>query len=197
MPKLPRCGHNAHYHDYLLAELPSQFELALDVGCGTGEFARRLAARAGAVTGIDVSDQMIAQAAVSGSQPDNLAWVQGDILSLDLPTGGYDVVSAIASLHHMPLGPALARLSELVRPGGMLVILGLYSPVTFTDYALSALAMAADPLGWRRQTDPRMPVRDPTSTLAEVKQAAAVHLPGSRIRRHLLYRYSLIWRHPS
>lgn len=197
MPKRPRCGHNAYYHDYLLAQLPSQFELALDVGCGTGEFARRLAARAGAVKGIDVSGEMIAQAAADGPQPDNLAWVQADILTLDLPPGGYDVVSAIASLHHMPLEPALARLSGLVRPGGLLVILGLYIPVTFIDYALSALAIAADPLGWRRQTDPRMPIRDPTTTLAEVNQAAAVHLPGSRIRRHLFYRYSLTWRRPN
>lgn len=38
MPERARHDHNSHYHDCLLA-LPPRFERALDVGCGTGEFA--------------------------------------------------------------------------------------------------------------------------------------------------------------
>lgn len=139
---------------------------------------------------------MITQANASAPQPDNISWIEGDILTLDQRMGGYDVITAIASLHHIPLDPALVRLGELLRPGGRLVILGLYRPVTITDYALNAVATIADPLGWRRHTDPRMPVREPTRTLAEISAAAAVHLPGARIRRHLFYRYSLTWQRP-
>lgn len=201
MPARPRYGHNVYYHDYLLAQLPPAFELALDVGCGTGTFARRLAARARRVDAIDLSREMIAKAAATAPQPDNITWIQGDVLGLDTPTAGYDVVTAIASLHHMHPDLALARLSDLVCPGGVLAILGLYRPATITDHMLSVTATLVDPLGlassaWRRQASAVMPVRRPTTTLAEVRRAAAPHLAGARIRRHLFYRYSLIWQRP-
>lgn len=39
-------NHNAHFHPYLLERLPSSFQRGLEVGCGTGAFARALAQRA-------------------------------------------------------------------------------------------------------------------------------------------------------
>jgi 2-polyprenyl-3-methyl-5-hydroxy-6-metoxy-1,4-benzoquinol methylase len=198
MPALrrPRHGHNAHYHEYILGQLPSRFERALDVGCGSGVFARRLAARAEAVDAIDLSAEMVADAAASAPDLTKVAWIQGDLLSLDLPIAGYDVVTSIASLHQMPLDRALQRLAELVRPSGILAILGLYRPVTIGDYALNAIATIVNQFGWGRTTDPRMPVCKPATSLAEITQAAALHLPGAQIRRHLFYRYSLTWRRP-
>lgn len=193
----PRDGHNAYYHNYILSQLPSRCERALDVGCGSGAFARRLAERAEAVDAIDVSVEMVGEAAASDPELSNVAWIQGDLLSLDVPTAGYDVVTAIASLHHMSLDRGLRRLGELVRPNGMLVILGLYRPTTITDHALNAIATIVDPFGWGRQTDPRMPVCKPTTSLAAITRGAAVHLPGAQIRRHLFYRYSLTWRRAS
>jgi hypothetical protein len=41
-----------------------------------------------------------------------------------------------------------------------------------------------------------MSVWDPETTLAEINAAAERLLPGSVVRRHLFYRYSLIWRGP-
>jgi ubiquinone/menaquinone biosynthesis C-methylase UbiE len=166
-PRRPRYGHNAQYHDYLLAQLPLRFERALEVGCGTGAFARRLAVRADAVDAIDLSGEMIAEAAASAPELTNVTWIQGDVLAVDLPIGDYEVVTAIASLHRMPLDRGLPRLAALVRPRGTLVILGLYRPVTITDYAVSAIATMVDPFGCGRPADRSMPVRDPTTTLAE------------------------------
>jgi ubiquinone/menaquinone biosynthesis C-methylase UbiE len=34
--------HNNHYHRFLLNQLPSQRQSALDIGCGTSEFSRLL-----------------------------------------------------------------------------------------------------------------------------------------------------------
>src|SRR5688500_4071077 len=38
-----RWDHNRHYHPFLLRSLPARRERALEIGCGTGEFARLLA----------------------------------------------------------------------------------------------------------------------------------------------------------
>ncbi|NDZ99780.1 methyltransferase domain-containing protein, partial [Streptomyces sp. SID10116] len=47
--------HNDHYHPLLLRNLPPGGRTALDVGCGTGRFARRLAARGYEVDALDPS----------------------------------------------------------------------------------------------------------------------------------------------
>ena len=44
-----------------------------------------------------------------------------------------------------------------------------------------------------RQNGPGAPVKDPDMTWAEVRATAARLLPGVRYRRHLLWRYSLLW----
>jgi SAM-dependent methyltransferase len=60
--------HNAHYHAFLLGQLPTRCGQALDVGCGTGSFARLLAGRCDQVLGIDLSPRMVA-VAIPAPQP--------------------------------------------------------------------------------------------------------------------------------
>ena len=47
--------HNNHYHDFLLKHVPSRCSEALEIGCGTGEFARLLAQRSERVLALDLS----------------------------------------------------------------------------------------------------------------------------------------------
>lgn len=54
--------HNAYHHERLLRALPRRCERVLDVGCGTGEFAARLAARADRVDALDRSADIIGNA---------------------------------------------------------------------------------------------------------------------------------------
>ena len=64
MPKLPqplRWDHNAHYHRWLLHQLPPAPQDVLGVGCGAGGLAAKLAARAAHVDAVDVSAPMIAR----------------------------------------------------------------------------------------------------------------------------------------
>lgn len=72
------------------------------------------------------------------------------------------------------------------------------------DYALAAVAFAAYPivgstmavLGRRATPHAEMPLVDARTTLRDIRAAAAAHMPGAVLRRHLFFRYSLVWQHP-
>ncbi len=143
MPQLPqplRWDHNAHYHRWLLHQLPPAPQDVLDVGCGAGGLAAKLAARAAHVDAVDVSAPMIARARARHATTGNIRWLVGDLLDPALPVKheGYDVVTALSSVHHMPLQPVLGRLEGLVRPGGVLAVIGFYRQATLTDRGIEA-----------------------------------------------------------
>lgn len=210
IPALPpalQWDHNAHYHRWLLRQVPAGATRALDVGCGAGLLAVRLAAAGLAVDAVDASPAMIARAA-GRSEPFAAAvrWLHGDVLdpALGLAAGGYDVVSAVAVLHHLPLSPGLDRLAALVAPGGVLAVVGLYRPATAADRAAGLAALPANAVvGALRAASGRggkpedvgMPTTDPVHTLDQVRAAARV-LPGARVRRRLFWRCTLVWTRP-
>jgi SAM-dependent methyltransferase len=208
VPQLPAVlywSHNTYYHRWLLRQVPRHPGRVLDVGCGSGRLACTLAARASHVDAIDLSAVMIERAQARCPDRRNVRWLAGDFLDPEfgLAEDGYDAVTAISSLHHMPLRPALARLASMVDTGGVLVVVGLYRPATVGDYALNVVAVPANglvgvALALQRRTgkpdDEGMPVREPVDTLAEIRAAAANLLPGAAIRRGLFWRYLLLWR---
>jgi SAM-dependent methyltransferase len=180
--------HNAHHHPFLLAAVPPGARTALDVGCGNGAFAGKLAARGLAVTAVD--------RAVEASVP-GVDFRRADALTADLG-GPYDFVSCIAALHHMPLEAGLARLRSLVAPGGVVAVLGLAREESAWDWAV---ALASAPLNFARRLvrdDPRdtAPVADWSLSVREIKAAADGIVPGARFRRHLYWRYSMLWTAP-
>jgi 2-polyprenyl-3-methyl-5-hydroxy-6-metoxy-1,4-benzoquinol methylase len=54
--------HNAYYHRLLLRQMPQHCRRVLDVGCGAGAFAARLAQRSEQVDALDRSAVMIEEA---------------------------------------------------------------------------------------------------------------------------------------
>ena len=52
-------NHNVHYQPVILGPVPPGCESAIDVGCGDGMLAGKLAARGATVTGIDLDERMI------------------------------------------------------------------------------------------------------------------------------------------
>ncbi|MFD4640503.1 class I SAM-dependent methyltransferase [Lentzea sp. NPDC058436] len=190
--------HNAWYRRWLLRQLPSRVRSALDVGCGHGVLARSIPADE--VTAIDASERMIELASATNSR---VRWIRGDVLTHDL--GRYDVVTAEASLHHLPLREGLGRLAELTAPGGTLVVVGLYLTTTPADWATEVVTLPANALvGLAKAVtgtagkpyDVDMPVVMNAPTLAEIRAAAAEIVPGARIRRCLFWRYSMVWHSP-
>ncbi|WP_263657447.1 class I SAM-dependent methyltransferase [Nonomuraea gerenzanensis] len=102
----------------ILAALPPG--RALDAACGTGRHAAFLAGLGHEVVGVDTSAQMLAKARpkVPGGE-----FHQADLHDLPAAPGSFDVVVCALALTHQPtLGPALAELARVVRPGGHVVL---------------------------------------------------------------------------
>lgn len=206
---MPFC-HNAVYHGLLLRQLPGGCRRALDVGCGTGAFARRLARYGVEVDAVDPSADVLARARDLSAQiwaPGTIRWRRADATTLDLPADHYDFISCVASLHHMPFSTVTALRAALA-PDGVLVILGLYREASVPDYLTSlaavpvnAAARLAFALADRTQPDwngrrngVAAPVAAPDMTLDEVRETAGELLPGAVVRRLLFWRYLLVYR---
>jgi SAM-dependent methyltransferase len=115
----------------------------------------------------------------------------------DVPASveSFDVVAVVATLHHLPLGAALGRFLSLLRPGGVLAVVGLYRARTLADHACSAAAL---PVAWsmRRMRDfveIGSRTRPPRESLRDFRAACEIELPRARLRRHHLWRYNLCW----
>lgn len=96
---------------------------ALDVGCGTGDDVRAMAAIVGAsgrAVGIDVSDALLAEAR-KRAEADGVAIElrAGDAHALPFGDGSFDVVRTERVLQHVqdPAG-VLAEMARVARPGG-------------------------------------------------------------------------------
>ncbi len=108
------------YFERLPAPAPGRRLRVLDAGCGTGELAARLAARADVVA-VDLS---AASLAVLRERRAPLLAVQGDLTRLGVRPGSVDAVVSNIVLSHLPddlLRPALDEMHAALRPGGRLV----------------------------------------------------------------------------
>lgn len=130
--------------------------------------------------------------------PRACGYVAGDILTADVGRP-FDLVTCVATLHHLPLREGLTRLRELTAPGGTLVVVGLADRSSPGDVAMGALGLVA--ARWARprrgEWDARVPLVDVSPPLGDVRAAARELLPGSRLRRRLYWRYSLVWTAPA
>jgi ubiquinone/menaquinone biosynthesis C-methylase UbiE len=186
---------NIHYDARLAACVPAAARAVLDVGCGDGFLAARLAPRVPHVVAIDVDAGVLGRArARFPAAP--VTWCHGDILTHPLEAESFDAVLVNAALHHLPdTRAALRRLSRLVRPGGTLAIVG-FTRTEWRDWpwavaAFISLGAAIRLHGKWEHTAPQ--VWPPRDTYRELRQAARAILPGARMRHLLMGRYLLTW----
>jgi len=202
---------NAYYHRLLLRQLPSPCTRVLDVGCGAGAFAAKLARRVELVDAIDRSPAMIE--AARQTAPANVTCILGDVMCDPLPPGTYDAIVSVTALHHLPVDDALRRLSSALRPGGVLAAVALPRRDLARELPVELLAAAGHRVlgatfavlrapgrdGWYRlgPSHEAMPkVLHPPLTTHQVRQHATAALPGVRVRRLVFWRYLLLWQRP-
>ncbi|MER5509609.1 class I SAM-dependent methyltransferase [Streptomyces sp. NPDC002766] len=198
-----RWNPNIHYYPAVLGFVPANCREALDVGCGDGTLARLLASRSGRVTGIDLSAEMVESARDQSKEVENVRFLEADFLEAggrELPPGHYDLITMVAVAHHLGTERALARSAELLAPGGRLAVIGIAGPGSVVDLLHLAAAVPSVKLLSRRSggssAPAKMPVADPDTTFGEARETARRVLPGSRFRRRLLWRYTLLWEKP-
>jgi len=190
--------------DLLLRAHGTRAGNALDIGCGKGHFTRLLSVRADRVLGLDLSANMIAAARRLSQGFSNIEFERADVLSWDWPRDRFDVIVSIATLHHLPMEDMLRRMRDALRPGGTLAVLDIFRVDPWQHvFAVFALPLSVWRLyirtgRWRQPAEARRlwaehGRTDRYLTVREVRRICASVLPGARVRRHLLWRYSMVW----
>jgi SAM-dependent methyltransferase len=198
-------SHNDHYHPYLLRHVPQPCSESLEIGCGTGTFARLLAGRSHHVLALDLSPEMVRIARERSAAFPHIEYQAVDVLAWPFPAERFDCIASIATLHHLPLDEMLARMKAALRPGGILLVLDLYKARDLPSLLLSAVALLADFLigrikarGARASETERLAwvehgQHDRHLPVPAVRRLCREILPGARVRRHLFWRYSIVW----
>lgn len=96
---------------------------ALDVGCGTGALAARLAGAGYEMAGADPSAGMLA---VLRERTSHVEAVEAPGSALPFPDGRFDLVLTVATLHHIAdpgdVRRTLAEMVRVARPGGRVLV---------------------------------------------------------------------------
>lgn len=117
----------------------------LDVGCGTGFLSLLLSELGYMVTGVDFSDEMMAEAARKAeSKGLTITWLHGDA---ETPPVKADTFEAVISRHLLWTLPdpekALTNWKNLLPPGGQIIVIdGVWTPKTPYAKAMAALSSA-------------------------------------------------------
>lgn len=101
----------------------------LEIGCGTGQMSLYLARGDRVVIGADLARESLQLAAAAARRfgLDRVQFIETDLHHPGLRAGSFDVVYSSGVLHHTPDPRAsFARIAQLARPGGM-IVLGLYN----------------------------------------------------------------------
>jgi ubiquinone/menaquinone biosynthesis C-methylase UbiE len=99
----------------------------LEIGCGTGRFARSAAAAGYRVSAVDVSAQMLAfvKKKTLSEGLSGIVLRHAGFLTMDFPDAHFDAVVSGAALHHLPDAwklVALRNVSRVLKPRGQLLL---------------------------------------------------------------------------
>ena len=123
-------------HDAALAAFSAEAGRApravLDVGCGTGRLLEAAAGRwpEAALTGVDVSANMVIEAQRKHVGDARFTFQRGDASALPLEEGSFDAAFSTMSFHHWgDQAAGLLEMARVLRPGGLFVLADVDAPL--------------------------------------------------------------------
>ena len=137
-------------HDAVLQALraPSCRRI-LDLGCGTGQLAARIAQAfpKARVVGCDFSAGMLRRAM---ARDDAGRWVQGDAASLPFRDAAFDAIVSTEAFHWFPdQDAALAECFRVLTPGGRLLLAFVNTPAELvSDVMHAGSRLVGEPFYW-------------------------------------------------
>jgi len=198
--------HNRQYERIMLNEVPLD-SYVLDIGCGTGELAKKLSETTKQVDAIDLSPVMIEQA-MKRHSAENINYKVVDFYDTD-DKQKYDCIISVATFHHLELDTALPKANRFLKAGGTLIVLDLYKRKGIADRLLDLIAVPAnliikivknktlkqtttEKLLWKEHSE-----YDKYNSFKELKSIYSKYLQGEyKIKRLLFWRYLLTYRKP-
>ncbi|XP_073318221.1 putative methyltransferase DDB_G0268948 [Pagrus major] len=108
--------------DYMKKKTPNQLNLAVDVGCGSGQGTIPFAPFFTRVVGTDVSPAQL-EMARTNSNPPNVSYRQCPAEELPFASGEVDLVTAMTAAHWFDRQRFLLEADRVLRPGGCLALL--------------------------------------------------------------------------
>ena len=123
--------------------------IALDLGCGGGHAAYRLAPLVKTVVACDLSEQMLRVVTDEANRRgiDNIVTKLGAAESLQCPSESFDIAVTRYSAHHWHDVPAgLAQMRRVLKPGGLAVFIDVIAPeAPLLNTWLQSLELLRDP----------------------------------------------------
>jgi len=197
--------HNQQYQKFMLKQIKSQYKLGLDIGCGTGEMSSKLSEKCDKVIGIDVAPVMIYEA-TQRNLKENIKYIKADVDKyLNNKENYLDVIVSIAAFHHLDYEVILRKCEAALRKNGVLVIQDLYHENTLTFKFLSLIGAVIHPVLMLTKTGNLKVTKeqaaiwknhgqdDHYNSIKEIKEMADKCLGIYKIRRHLFWRYTLVY----
>lgn len=110
---------------------PEAGQRLLDVGCGNGAAAVRLARTLGLeVTGVDIDPEQIDAAVEASTDLAAVRFLVADATHLPFAEGEFDLVHTSKTMHHVrEWQQALAEMARVLRPGGQLLYNDFVAPL--------------------------------------------------------------------
>jgi ubiquinone/menaquinone biosynthesis C-methylase UbiE len=149
----------ARWLELVAAHAPSNPQLIVDVGCGTGRFTGSLSEKFGArVIGIDPSERMLAEARRKGGA--QVEFMQASAERLPLDDGCADLIFMSMMLHHLhDRAQAASECRRVLRSGGRIFIRNTTRESVYPHTRFFP--------GFQRIVDTQLPSRDEVVALFE------------------------------
>lgn len=91
----------------------------LEIGCGTGIFTEFFAQSGAHILAVDISEDLLKIARSKNMPADRVEFLNKRFEECETD-GGFDAIVGSSVLHHLDIDPALKRIHELLKPGGIM-----------------------------------------------------------------------------